>query len=45
MYALFPGHEEAVRRSQEIADGIHIELDFKKRHFPIFTPPAASLGE
>lgn len=39
MYGLFPGHEEAVRRSQEIADGCDIELDFKARHFPVFTPP------
>jgi DNA polymerase-3 subunit alpha len=39
MYQLFPGHEEAVRRSQEIADSVHLELDFKKRHFPVFTPP------
>jgi DNA polymerase-3 subunit alpha len=39
MYALFPDHAEAVRRSQEIADGCSIELDFDKRHFPVFTPP------
>src|SRR6478672_10603823 len=31
MYALFQGHEAAVRRSQEIADGCDIQLDFKKR--------------
>lgn len=42
MYKLFPGRqgEEAVRRSQEIADACCIDLDFKKRHFPVFTPPA-----
>jgi DNA polymerase-3 subunit alpha len=40
MYRLFPHHADAVKRSQEIADGCHIELDFKKRHFPVFTPPA-----
>ncbi|MBI2808085.1 MAG: DNA polymerase III subunit alpha [Planctomycetes bacterium] len=39
MYRLFPGHEEAVKRSQEIADKVDIQLDFKKRHFPVFTPP------
>jgi DNA polymerase-3 subunit alpha len=39
MYALFPGHEEAVQRSQEIADSVHIDIDFKKRHFPVFSPP------
>jgi len=41
MYRLFPEHEDAVRRSQEIADGCCIELDFKKRHFPVFAPPKA----
>ncbi len=40
MYALFPGHQDAVRRSQEIADGVHLDLDFSARHFPVFTPPA-----
>ncbi|MCI0637667.1 MAG: DNA polymerase III subunit alpha [Gemmataceae bacterium] len=39
MYKLFPGHEDAVKRSQEIADGCDIKLDFKARHFPVFTPP------
>jgi DNA polymerase-3 subunit alpha len=39
MYERFPGHPDAVRRSQEIADGCAIELDFKARHFPVFTPP------
>ncbi len=39
MYALFPRHEEAVKRSQEIADRVDIQLDFKKRHFPVFSPP------
>src|SRR5205823_3601017 len=28
MYKLFPGQEEAVKRSQEIADGVAIKLDF-----------------
>jgi DNA polymerase-3 subunit alpha len=39
MYSLFPGHEDAVGRSQEIADGCSLRLDLKKRHFPVFTPP------
>ncbi len=39
MYKLFPGFEDAVARSQEIADDIDIKLDFKKRHFPVFQPP------
>ncbi len=40
MYTAFPGHEEAVKRSQEIADRIDIELDLGQRHFPSFSPPA-----
>jgi DNA polymerase-3 subunit alpha len=39
MYALFPEHEDAVRRSQEIADRCTIELELNARHFPVFTPP------
>jgi DNA polymerase-3 subunit alpha len=39
MYALFPEHADAVKRSQEIADRCDIQLDFKTRHFPVFTPP------
>ncbi len=39
MYELFQGQPEAVQRSQEIADNVDIKLDFKKRHFPVFTPP------
>src|SRR5437588_685211 len=38
MYQLFPGHQDAVQRSQEIADGVHLDLDFTARHFPVFTP-------
>ncbi len=45
MYRLFPGREEAVKRSQEIADGVHIDLDFKARHFPVFTPPEGKTPE
>ena len=36
---LFPEHAAAVKRSQEIADGCDIQLDFKKRHFPVYVPP------
>lgn len=39
MYKLFPKYEDAVARSQEIADSVDIDLDFKKRHFPVFGPP------
>src|SRR5207245_1550650 len=45
MYSLFAGHEDAVARSQEIADGCSIELDLKSRHFPAFTPPAGKKPE
>ena len=39
MVRLFPEFPDAVNRSQEIADGVHIDIDFKKRHFPVFLPP------
>jgi DNA polymerase-3 subunit alpha len=45
MYRLFPEHAAAVQRSQEIADGVHLDLDFKKRHFPVFVPPAGKTPE
>src|SRR4051794_14445380 len=45
MYRLFPGHEAAVARSQEIANGVDIKLDFKTRHFPVFTPPKGKKPE
>ncbi len=40
MYAAFPGLEDAVARSQEIADGVDIDLELGKRHFPAYTLPA-----
>lgn len=39
MYQLFQGQEDAVERSQKIAEQCEVVLDFKKRHFPVFTPP------
>jgi DNA polymerase-3 subunit alpha len=45
MYRLFPEHADAVARSQEIADSCAIELDFKARHFPVFTPPKGATPE
>src|SRR3954471_6504999 len=39
MYAFFPGFEDAVARSQQIADSVDIQLELGKRHFPAFTPP------
>jgi DNA polymerase-3 subunit alpha len=45
MVRLFPEFPDAVARSQEIADGVDIHLDFKKRHFPVFTPPQGKKPE
>ncbi len=45
MYDAFPGRADAVRRSQEIADGVDIELELGKRHFPVFTPPDGKSSE
>lgn len=45
MYACFPGLEDAVARSQEIADGIHIELDLGQRHFPTFPLPEGKTAD
>ncbi|MFO0878731.1 MAG: DNA polymerase III subunit alpha [Gemmataceae bacterium] len=45
MYQLFPEHQAAVRRTQEIADSCDLQLDFKKRHFPVYTPPQGRTPE
>src|SRR4029078_5786934 len=39
MFAALPGQEEALRRSQEIADSVDIDLELGKRHFPTFQAP------
>jgi DNA polymerase-3 subunit alpha len=39
MYAALPEQEEALRRSQEIADSVDIDLELGKRHFPTFHVP------
>ncbi|HAC89614.1 MAG TPA: DNA polymerase III subunit alpha, partial [Planctomycetaceae bacterium] len=39
MYASFPGMEEVVARSQEIADSVDIDLERGKRHFPTYPLP------
>ncbi len=39
MYKLFPDYADAVQRSQTIADSVDIQLDFNKRHFPVFMTP------
>ena len=48
MYEKFQGLEDAVARSQEIADSVDIEIELGKRHFPVYhieddTPPATLL--
>lgn len=45
MYAALPGCEDALQRSQEIADSVHIDLELGKRHFPSFKPPAGKPSE
>ncbi|MBN1590050.1 MAG: DNA polymerase III subunit alpha [Pirellulales bacterium] len=45
MVAAFPGLEDAVRRSQEIADSVQIKLKLGKRHFPVFAPPEDKTSE
>lgn len=40
MYEAFDGFEEAVKRTQEIANRVDIKLDLKSRHYPVFQPPA-----
>jgi len=45
MYAAFPGFEDAVARSQEIADSVDIDLELGKRHFPTYTLPPGKTAE
>jgi DNA polymerase-3 subunit alpha len=44
MYAAFSGLEDAVARSQQIADRVDVQLDLGRRQFPSFTPPAGITG-
>ena len=39
MFTALPDQEEALRRSQDIADSVDIDLELGKRHFPAFTTP------
>jgi DNA polymerase-3 subunit alpha len=39
MYSTFVGLEDAVARSQQIADTVDIQLELGKRHFPAFKLP------
>ena len=45
MYGVFTGFESAVKRSQEIADRINIDLELGKRHFPVYNPPDKKTSE
>ena len=45
MYAAFPDHEDALRRTQAIADSVDIELELGRRHFPTYTPPEGKSSE
>jgi DNA polymerase-3 subunit alpha len=45
MYAHFPGLEDAVARSQRIADSVNIDLELGKRHFPMFQLPPEKTAE
>ncbi|MCA9230489.1 MAG: DNA polymerase III subunit alpha [Planctomycetales bacterium] len=45
MMAAMPGQEDAIRRSQEIADLVDIDLELGKRHFPTFHPPENTTSE
>jgi DNA polymerase III subunit alpha len=45
MYEKFPGLEDAVARSQEIADQVEIDLELGKRYFPIFALPPETTPE
>ena len=45
MYARFPNLEDAVSRSQEIADSVDIELELGARHFPVFDLPESESPE
>lgn len=45
MYDCFPGLEDAVARSQQIADTVDIELELGRRHFPTYTIEDGSTPE
>lgn len=45
MYARFPGLEDAVARSQQIADSVDIDLELGKRHFPVYGLPPGETPE
>ncbi len=38
MYDVFPGLEDAVSRSQQIADTVDLDLELGNRYFPVYSP-------
>lgn len=40
MMALFEDLPEAIENTLEVAQKCHVEIDFKAKHYPIFTPPS-----
>ena len=45
MYEKFPGLEDAVARSEEIAQRCNVEWKLSQRYFPVFTPPEGKTSE
>ncbi|MGQ9576813.1 MAG: DNA polymerase III subunit alpha [Thermoguttaceae bacterium] len=45
MYAAMSGLEDALQRSQQIADSVELELELGQRHFPRFVPPDGKTPE
>lgn len=44
MYQHFPGHADAVARSQEIANSVDIDLELGKRNFPSYSIPEPDIS-
>ena len=45
MAVAFPGREDALRRTQEIAESVNIELELGQRHFPVYALPEGRTSE
>ncbi len=45
MYQKFPGLEDAVARSQQIADQVDLDLELGKRYFPVYALPPGITAE
>ena len=42
MSTLFSDFPEAIAQTVKIAEKCHLEIDFKTKHYPIYTPPAVA---